>query len=574
MLRRLSAAVVLACGLGWGTALAADQHSTLAYQLTPILERGIEDNPYGELRFKGESDGETMLHLPDDWGGQSELWRALTDLDVDGEDARMLAGPSASRRVIKHAPGADLVVTYRIFQDVPGEPKVSDHNPYRSILQPDYFHLLGNAIFAFPEWDDNPPATFELRDLPSGWRFASDLEHVSDGRSLRLEDIVESVLVAGDFRIVSRPAPNGFLRLAVRGTWRFTDDELANKIARIVLSHNAFWRDPNDPFLVTLLPVVGPPGSQSLGGTGRGDAFALFATDNNPDNVINRILAHEHIHTWIPRSLGRMPSKDEARDYWLSEGFTDFYANRLLVRDGIWSIEEFAEAMNETLFAYWSSPVRAEPNARIVADFWRDPSVGKLPYQRGFLLGFIFDQQLRRESDGASDLDDVMLAMKARVASFQGTMGGPLAVDNFVETMREAGVDPSKRLARHIEKGDVILLPSDVLKPCGTLATLDLPEFTRGFDPERTAAAGNVVTGIDPDGPAYAAGMRDGMRIIKRESGKPGDSRVELVYRVDDRGTERIIRFKPEGKKRVTLQEFQLAPNLNRTACAKRLGGT
>src|SRR6185436_12913525 len=97
------------------------------------------------------------------------------------------------------------------------------------------------------------------------------------------------------------------------------------------LSHNAFWQDPNDPFLVTLLPIIGTPNSQSLGGTGRGDAFALFATDNNPDSVINRILAHEHIHTWIPRSLGRMPNKDEARDYWFSEGFTDFYANRLLV---------------------------------------------------------------------------------------------------------------------------------------------------------------------------------------------------------------------------------------------------
>lgn len=572
MLRRLLPAAALLFGLS-ASAPAAEEHSTLAYQLTPVLEGGKLTSVAIELRFKGEADGETILHLPDEWGGQTELWRALTDLDVDGDGAKMLAGTSAGRRVIRHAPGADLVVTYRIFQDVPGEPQVSDHNPYRPILQPGYFHLLGNAIFVMPEWDDNPPATFTLRDLPEGWRFASDLEHVSAVRSLHLEDIIESVLVAGDFRIVSRPPPNDFLRLAVRGTWRFSDDELADKISRIVLSHNAFWKDPNDRFLVTLLPVVGPPGSQSLGGTGRGDAFALFATDNNQDSVIKRILAHEHIHTWIPRSLGRMPSKDEARDYWLSEGFTDFYANRLLVRDGLWSIEEFAEVMNEILFAYWSSPVRAEPNSRIVADFWRDQNVGKLPYQRGFLLGFIFDQKLRKESDGASDLDEIMLAMKKRYEPFQNTMGGPLAVDNFVDTMREAGVDPGKRLARHVERGEVITLPADVLKPCGTIATLDLPEFTRGFDPERTAAAGNVITGIDPNGPAYKAGLRDGMKIIRRESGKPGDSRVELVYRIDDNGTERVFRYKPEGKKRVTLQEFQLAANLNREACTKRLAG-
>jgi predicted metalloprotease with PDZ domain len=132
-------------------------------------------------------------------------------------------------------------------------------------------------------------------------------------------------------------------------------------------------------------------------------------------------------------------------------------------------------------------------------------------------------------------------------------------------------------VARCVEKGELILLPADTFGPCGTVATLDLAEFTRGFDSEKTAASGNVITGIDPDGPAYAAGMRDGMKIIKREAGKPGDSRVELVYRVNDNGTERTIRYKPEGKKRVTLQELQLTANLDaaaRAACVARIGGT
>src|SRR6185436_14201604 len=182
--------------------------------------------------------------------------------------------------------------------------------------------------------------------------------------------------------------------------------------------------------------------------------------------------------------IGRMPDRDEARDYWLSEGFTDFYAYRMLVRDGIWSIEDFADAMNETLTAYWGSPVRAEPNSRVIADFWNDENVGKLPYQRGFLLGFIWDRRLRKASDGDHDLDDVMREMKRRFAAAQADdkIPPPMAVDNFLAVMREADVDPAKDISRYIERGQTIALPADVLRPCGTVATLNLPEFTRGFD--------------------------------------------------------------------------------------------
>lgn len=573
MLARLAIGIMLVCALGAGASHAEDQHAPVSYDLSPVIEHGVLRSLAVEVHFKGDADGETVLKLPSAWGGETELWRGLSDLKISGDGVSVEALPAPDTRTIKYAPGAEITVTYNVFQDRPGEPEAGPHNPYRNIVQPDYFHLLGDAIFVTPDWSDDSPATFAVHDMPDGWQFASDLEHPAlGGKSLRLGDIVESVLVGGDFRIV-RPSKGGTLRLALRGTWSFTDAELADKIAAIIASHNKFWRDPDEPFLVTLLPIKGAPTYQSLGGTGRGDAFALFATDNNKDSNINRILAHEHMHTWIPRRIGRTHDHDEAQDYWLSEGFTDFYAFRLLVRDGIWSVEDFVEATNETLAAYWSSPVRTEPNSRIVADFWKNEFVGKLPYQRGFLLGFIFDRELRRESDGDSDLDDVMLAMKARFAKLSAKGPPPLIAENFLDAMHKASVDPAKRIARNIEKGESIFLPADVFAPCGAVVTLDLPEFTRGFDPERTAAAGNVVTGLDPDGPAYAAGMREGMKIIKREAGKPGDSRVELVYRVDDHGTERIIRYKPEGKKRVTLQELQLKANFNREACTLRLGG-
>jgi predicted metalloprotease with PDZ domain len=109
------------------------------------------------------------------------------------------------------------------------------------------------------------------------------------------------------------------------------------------------------------------------------------------------------------------------------------------------------------------------------------------------------------------------------------------------------------------------------------LATSDVAEFDRGFDGQKTMANGNTVTGVDPNGPAYAAGLRDGMRLLRLELGAGGDSRVPLTYRISEKGKVREINYLPAGKRHVSLQEFHLDAMLDegkRKTCAGRLAGT
>lgn len=538
---------------------------SVSYALVAEVEHDSLRSLQVQLQFDGEADGETLLRLPNEWGGEVELWKCLRDLAVHGGNARLEQGEDVWHRRVIHDPGATITVGYRLVQDWDGVPTAGGGNLYRPAIQPGYFHLIGDAVFVTPEWDSSTPAAFQPPSLPAGWSFASDLEHQRNGGPLRLHDIIESVTVGGDFRVLRRPARNGRLRLAIRGDWEFSDDQLADKLQRIVRSHRRFFDDPDEPFLVTVLPLVGAQGSSSLGGTGRSDAFAFFATANSQEATLNRILAHEHLHTWIPRRIGGMPQQDEPADYWLSEGFTDFYAFRLLVRDGLWSVDDFLEATNEVLQRYAQSSARTEPNRRVVADFWNDPDVQALPYQRGFLLAAIWDHRLRQASRGRRDLDDVLHAMKRAAArdARKAESSGPgetslLASQRFVQAMRDAGVDPTPELQAHVERGEPIHLPADLLAPSAQVETVEQAEFTRGFDPAATSAAGNVVTGVDAQGPAYAAGLRDGMRILERVAGRPGDSSVALEYRVQDGDQERRIRYQPEGTRRFTQQRVRL----------------
>lgn len=564
--------VLFGLALAWAAVAAADD--AVRYTLTPVMAKGKLEALAIEVRFKGEADGETVLELPNEWGGKTELYQGVRDLGVDGPGV-VVTSPGPAKRIVRHKPGAELRVRYRIVQYWPGVPSVTGSNEYRPVVQPMYFHVLGNAIFVRPESNDDAPASFALKRMPRNWSFASDLEHASMGRKLTLSDIIESVSVGGDFRVLKR----GLVRVAIRGKWSFADDEFIGRLQPIMASHHKFWGDPDEPYLVTVLPLEMQPGSQSSGGTGRSDAFAFFATDNVDSGALNWILAHEHLHTWIPRRIGSMPDSEngdvrtEARDYWLSEGFTNFFTTRLLVRDGMWSLEDFAGDLNTVLFEYGNSPVRTAPNSRIVADFWNDRDVGKLPYQRGHLLAMVWDFKMWAATNGARDLDDVVLAMRGRAA---GSAKPLLASQLFLEEMKRTGVDVVDDMARYVEKGEVVLLPADVFAPCGSVAMLDLAAFDRGFDPQKTSENGNKITGLREDSPAYRAGLRNGMQILKRESGKNGDSRVPLSYRVLDNGVERVITFKPEGSKRITLQEFTLKAGMTeaeRKACAARLGG-
>ena len=540
------------------------------FHLSPVMEGDSLRALHCEIRFAGETDGETVVRLPDEWGGERALYRAVRDLRVEPASAKLLAGADSAHRVIHHAAGEPLVLRYTLIQDVPGLPRPTGKNPYRPLIQPGWFHVLGDAMLIAPEWDERTPATFSAGPWPTGWRFASDLEHARAGDPLTLGDLYESVSVGGDFRIVSRAHAGGALRVAVRGAWSFSDSSLADRIERVIASHRRFWRDPDEPFLVTLVPLVDDGQSSSLGGTGRADAFAFFATGNAEEGALNRLLAHEHMHTWIPGRIGGLPTRDEAMHYWLSEGFTDFYSMRLLVRDGLWSTTEYVNAVNEILQRYAQSPMRAAP-ARVAADqFWTKREAQELPYQRGFLLACKWDDELRRRHAGRRDLDDVMLAIHREAARHRARDTTRFAVTLLVRAMMRAGVDITQDLERHVAQGEPVLLPAGVLGDAARIEARDEPEFDRGFDAAATNAAGGVITGLDPTSPGYAAGLRDGMRIVKREAGRPGDTSIDLVYRVRDGDNERLIQYRPVGKRTFVTQRIVPADTTRHTL--ERLG--
>lgn len=543
------ALVALAALASLGAAPAA-----VTYRLSPVLSDGALTAVSVEIGFTGDSDGTTILALPDDFGGVDDHWKLLGKLAVTG--ARVTG--TGAKRILTARPGAPIRVRYTVATAYAADPAEAEGNPYRgAVIRPGWFASLGEFLFATPQGRDGAAARFAWSGWPAAWRTASDLDHPG----LTVGEIADSTLLAGpDVVVRTRPVSGGTLRLATRGRWDFDLDTYADTMARVIGAQRDFWGDVRGPFTVTLYELAPSPGSLSSGGTGRSDGFAQYAGGKTQAADLLRNIAHEHIHTWIARRLGTLPDgPGEAGLYWLSEGFTDFYAARTLLRSGVWSPADFVADLNAILVALATSPVRDAPNARIVADFWRDRRVERLPYQRGAVLALLLDERTR----GRGGLDRILFAMRKTPK---------LALRaNFIAAARRSGLDARPLLARHVDAGVPAVLPPTLFGGCMRVENSQLAIFDPGFDREASARAG-AIAGVDPAGAAYAAGLRDGMKRMARVSGTEGDSRKPLGYRIADASGERVITWLPGGRMQVALQQLVLAEPLP-AGCTKMMAG-
>ncbi|MBK8543342.1 MAG: hypothetical protein IPL62_07080 [Caulobacteraceae bacterium] len=173
---------------------------------------------------------------------------------------------------------------------------------------------------------------------------------------------------------------------------------------------------------------------------------------------------------------------------------------------------------------------------------------------RGRFLAMIWDARLRRNG---RRFDNVVHDMRARASQ-----GAQYAQEIFVASAPALGLDLGSDIERYVINGAPILLPEDVLAPCGRVITRETPNFHRGFDIQATQANNNIIAGVDPSLPAYAAGLRNGMVLIRRNGGEIGNSELEIAYVVRDGDTERTFRYMPRGHGTFTTQRLELAGNV------------
>lgn len=521
-----------------------------------------------ELRVRGERDGTSRFAIAPSWGGVERCERFVRGLSVAGETgaALPLTGDPALPHAweVRHPPGAALVARYELHGAAP-DPLSDFRARYEPVVRDGLLHLIGDTALLGPDWlDDGRPIELRLAwegFAERGWTTIASFDGFGEPLRVPLAEFRHGMFLAGRLRVEEREIRGGRVRLALHGDdWGFEDAELADLVARIVAAEREFVGDFSEPrFLVTVVPTGPPatPHSFSLGGTGLSHAFALFlppGTAVGPasphrDRIL-RLLAHEHFHAWTGGAIAT--EQPEELVYWFSEGFTDFFASRILRRAGLIDDARWTERLNESLRKLWLSPAATEPAETIRREFWTRGDVQELPYTRGEAVALALDEEIRRVSGGRRSLDDWFRELLA--AGRRGERAGTARLlERAAEWTSAAFADSLRRV---VVDGALPRLPARIRDPEAQLGTAERHRFDPGFELEASLAA-RVVSGVRAGSAAHAAGLRDGQPLagFSVQRGEP-DREISLTVR--EGGGSRTIAFFPRGEP-VAVPEYRRA---------------
>lgn len=588
--RCLSALLLAAAGLARAAAPNGEPPCDLQWQFTPRLDAAPRRLEL-VMSFDGGPGGASELRLPGPWAGVGDYAAQVRNLraEVPGQTVDEVPGQPLLRR-IGHRPGERVVLRMDITSAQGDADAATPRGPrdgYRTLLGQRWFQAFGYALLPMVDrWSDDtrPQMCLDFDGLPADSRWASSFGTADgSGAYWRLQDspararhavYLGGALALRERRIEGRPivvaTPPG------PPPWRFDLDALADTAAGLIAEQRRFWNDVDFPFqLVVLQPNHHARGV--YGGTAVHQALVMHAPDDlrlDSDGFLH-LFVHEQLHAWLPDRFGPLQHAgrhDEALRYWFSEGFTDFYTHRLLLLSGRWSLDDYAAALNRKIDAWRRSPAQSQANAQVGEGFFSDPALGQLPYQRGEFLALRWHGALR--AAGHPGLDGALrpLLLKREQAQRSGPLSSPLAPQRLLAALRATlGEQPLRDLNRLIERGEPFEFDARSLGPCFGFSRRQEPVWALGFD--EASLKSRIVVGVAPDGPAHAAGLRDGMALRGYSIYRGQLDQDVLLQVVGDDGRLRELRYRPiSGQTQEVLRYTPLPGALQQPACRGWMG--
>ncbi len=274
--------------------------NAIGYEITPLFTPDALRLRVQAV-FRGDADGVTEIALPFSFGSSTNLFRCIQNIGVEPINGAVQFAGDSSSIWIQHAPGQELTLHYELIQDFPGE-NVSMRNGFRPVLQREWFHVLGNCLFLFPQGWQQYDVELDWTGFPESWTLHNSFGSQQRHQHFQVNDNhwLESVFVGGDFRVLRTEVSGQAVYLALRGNdWAFADTSLLALLRRTVEIQRGFWRDLDIPYYsVTLLPLAPRPGmagsrnlvSYQYMGMGLTNSFAAFATPTPGLGIADRVL--------------------------------------------------------------------------------------------------------------------------------------------------------------------------------------------------------------------------------------------------------------------------------------------
>lgn len=426
----------------------------------------------------------------------------------------------------------------------------------RIVMTPEMLSVQWHTVALYPAgYPVNTILVAPSVTLPVGWQFATALETTSAGAGMTafkaapFDVLVDSPLFAGrHFRSIDLDV-NG--RIPVRLNMMadrpeqlaIGPEQLAAHRALVPQADKLFGSRHFDhyDFLLSISATVGEYGLEHHRSS-ENSVPANYFTAWDEAFAVRHLLAHEYVHSWngkFRRSGGLLTSDFNAAAgnglLWMYEGLTTHWGNVLAARSGLWSRQQALDALAAVAAAFEH---RAGRQWRTLGDTTNDPIIAThgAPvwpswqrsgdyYAHGQLLWLEIDMLIRELSAGRRSLDDFARAF----FGIDGRAPGPVAyeLDEVIRVLNQVQPhDWAALLRARLASSDEDTTLDGLRRGGYRLIYADTPsDYSRSLE----AAAGNTdltyslgltiasdgaLRDVLWDGPAFAAGLTVGTRIV------------------------------------------------------------
>jgi predicted metalloprotease with PDZ domain len=516
----------------------APRIDTLRYEIAFAREDSSHRTLDIRLRFRLPATGRAVFEVPHMWAAHSDLEKQLSNLRVTaGPSGLVTDTDSTFAKIVTGRPGALVEVNYRLRQDWTGPVRRPEY--YRAIVGRHYALLVGQNSLARPRFNngDSVLVDFTWRNTPANWRIETSFGGGTAQRArMSITELLVGVFVAGEFRSYTTLAYGRPVKMLVYGNWPFTDSALVASTRDVVTREREFWRDRSArPFLVATVPSLG-----GIGGTAYTNGLVMYADTTSQLPSLTRLLAHETFHQWNGHTI--RTAGPEGGMKWLSEGFTEYFADRFARDAGLLSANGYLEKVNENIRQYYTSPVRNATRDDLNRRYWSDPDMNRFPYYQGYLIAGFVDRELRRVTNNRFTVDSLLFSLYRRVRGTSRLVDDATFANAAPPALRAALRDS---ITSFVGRGHSVPVLSSSFGSCTDVRLTEMFAFDLGFDANASTRS-RVMTGVRVGSTADSAGLRDGMRL-RGWSWFNGDPTRSASVRVVEGDSVRRIVWLPRG---------------------------
>jgi len=491
-----------------------------------------------ELKYKRDSIHKVLL--PWDYYGTPDLHQWVKSFEVSNGTQIIKAG-SNYHRISPNLKG-EVYIKYQIKYDS----KLLDNYSYAPNVSNSFFYMAG-CQWMLPIYPLDQITTFNISingDDPNWILYSSLSENVNE---IELESSYEDLISAG-FGGNKNPDSQVTFNLEgmrysvfINGDFNFDKKLLFKQLKEILRGEKEFFEDHEQSFYyITILPRTG-----LLAGASIPHLFYCFVDTKESSENIQDLISHEYFHNWLPNKmyLPTLKGEYDFKHEWFHEGFTEYFSRTILFEKEIITKKQYAELFNKDILSILNNPSANESYLKLASRNNLGAAQKKLSYYRGPLIALRWDYQL---STKGSSLKEMMLFLY----EISKENNGKISYQDIFEFGNKFSLNFNKDFEDFIMNGKNIPAESNSFKDY-QLISQTVKLFDPGFDVLKSSKD-KIIQGVNPNGPAYLAGLRNGMTYVKRKnSNRWSNSWSELkpyIVTVIDNENEKAIAFYPYGK--------------------------